>query len=138
METSVELVHLAILKDAATIANRTVMQLGVIGPQRPLAAGERFNPEARKKRSRFVAGEVYRADPIRSRKGGLCLSVDPSVVEGMTDAEVAHLHEIGVEAVKQAIAKNKHLFVGLILGDARKGNNYFDRFLAPGEQKRLF
>ena len=37
-----------------------------------------------------------------------------------------------------AIVENKEGLAGLIVGDAKNGLDYFDRFVAPGEQKELF
>ena len=99
-------VHLDILRDAEIIANRLYEE----------------------SRSGFGQGQIFRADPIQSTKGGLCLSIDEVVAESLDQDEVVEAHQIGVEAIRQSILKNYESFVGLILGDARNGRNYFDRF----------
>jgi hypothetical protein len=38
---------------------------------------------------------------------------------------IEQMREIAVDAVRQALVEEKDLFVGLILGEARKGRNYF-------------
>ncbi len=39
-----------------------------------------------------------------------------------------HMDSIGREAIQKAIQEKAHLLVGLILGEARQGRNYFDHF----------
>lgn len=114
--TTPELVHLAILKDAAQIANDLA------------GADERLE--------KITPGMgVFKPAPLQSKRGGLALSIDP----GWRGKELRVLNEIGVQAVRQSILKNPREFVGLILGHARKGVNYFDRFqYAVGDQMELF
>lgn len=38
------------------------------------------------------------------------------------------MRQIGVEAVKSSIVQNKELFVGMMLGEAKQGRQYFERF----------
>lgn len=67
---------------------------------------------------------VYGVFTPKRRKLGLTIdefaSDDPQLLE--------QLHTIGVQAVKQALIQRPDLTVGLIVGDARNGNNYFDRW----------
>jgi hypothetical protein len=133
--TTVDLVHLAILKDAEEIANRRFAEEFNIDVDSPWKPG-RFSAENRGD-VRFAAGRIFRADPIRSDMGGLCLSVDEATIIAASDEQVDRIHQIGTEAIRDAIIINSNSFIGLILGDARQGNNYFDRY--PQEaQTRLF
>lgn len=116
--TTVELVHAAILRDAAEIANSQVDQT-----KKNPSTG-RFRPE---KRHAF-GGQVFRADQIRSRKGGLALSIEEGIVSTLTKEEINNLRQIGQAAIQQAISKNQRAFVGMIVGEAREGRNYFDRY----------
>lgn len=136
METNRDLVHLAILKDAAEIANQ----------QFALEYGSDADP-ARWKRGRFekppheretiVYGDLFRPDPIQSEKGGLCLSIDPRIAQGMPPEQRKRVHEIGRNAIKQSLVKNRQVFIGLIIGEARAGRNYFDNF-DQQDQLRFF
>lgn len=136
METSLELVHLAILQDAADIANRRAREVFAdLAPKQSYRPG-RFNPEMRAKRKFY--GDIFRADPAQSERGGLCLSMDPKLVETLDDDTLVSLHRIGRQAMRDAISKNGSIFIGLILGEARAGNNYFDRYIDPGQQINLF
>jgi hypothetical protein len=102
----IEDVHRAILRDAAMIANQKLITIDL---------------------GRTFAGELFRADPIRSDKGGLCLSLEEQV-RSLDPEQIQTLHQIGAQAIHQALLRNKDKFIGLVLGDARQGRNYFDRF----------
>jgi hypothetical protein len=116
--TSPELVHLAILKDAAEIASVE-------------AVNDARLPE-------IVGGAVFSATPLRSRRGGLALSLTRGM-ERLPAEKRTILNEIAVRAVKRSILKNQREFVGLIIGHARQGANYFDRFkYQVGDQMELF
>lgn len=116
--TSPELVHLAILKDAADIANER-------------AVADSRLPEV-------VSGQIFRPAPLRSRRGGLALSLTAGF-ERLPPAKLRLLHEIGSQGVRESILKNKREFVGLILGHARQGVNYFDRYkYQVGDQTEMF
>lgn len=121
--TTVELVHSAILRDAVDIANAEVASRFVVPPTHQ-AAGTRFSARNRRR----FGGMVFRPDPIRSRRGGLALTIEQSVMVGLSDEEKAELRAIGRRAIHKAIKRNKRAFVGLIIGKARKGENYFDRY----------
>jgi hypothetical protein len=136
VETTVDLVHLAILKDAADIANRKIAEAGVVGTRAQPRAGQRFDAEARKKRR--PQGQVFRPDPIQSHRGGLCLSLDPMITEKLDYVSLLQLHEIGRNAIREAIMLNRNAFAGLIVGETRAGRNYFDRFHATGDQMTIF
>lgn len=83
-------------------------------------------------------GRAYRADPIQSERGGLCLTFDPSFTMSRSPEQIERLHDIGRRAIKQALVKNHDQFVGVILGEARAGRNYFERFESDDHQYRLF
>lgn len=58
------------------------------------------------------------------REGGLA-SFEPAERK-----EIAlRMERIAKESVRQSLADNADLFVGVILGEARKGRNYFDNFV---------
>jgi hypothetical protein len=95
----VEDVHYELSRRAADIANRN------------LAVDPRIPPQ-------FINIFI----PDGHRRIGLTFA------EGMTlldDSTLGAVQEIGRRAVKQALAENPDLFVGVILGEARKGRNYF-------------
>jgi hypothetical protein len=131
METTVDQVHLAILQDAAHEANRRWEEMFGIDDIAPtnIGPGQRFNAAARAARGRaWARGEVFRADPIQSTKGGLCLSVNESVTLTMTPEDIQELHRVGRDAIQWSLVKNKDKFMGLIVGEAKQGRDYFARF----------
>lgn len=135
MDTTLDFVHLAILKDAAQIANEAYF--AEFDPAKPQAwRPGRFKAPPGERRT-MAFGEVFRADPVQSEKGGLTLSVDRHIFERLDSEQQFRIREIGKSAIKQSIIKNKNSFVGLILGEARQGRNYFDRF-NQSDQLRLF
>ena len=125
----IEYVQHMILIEAAEVANRKAAQ------EQDIEKGG-FVPT--EDRTGFVSGEIFRPDPVQSRKGGLCLSIDPIVFDAYPKTMQARLREIGREAMKEALVNNQEQFVGLILGEARQGRNYFDRFVIENQQIRLF
>jgi UDP-N-acetyl-D-mannosaminuronate dehydrogenase len=129
MEYQVEEVHHIILIDAAEIANRMAAQEQGIEKAGIVPTEDRMS---------FVSGEIFRPDPGRSRKGGLCLSIDPFVFDAYPEPMQTRLREIGREAMKEALVKNQFQLVGLMLGEARQGRNYFDRFILENQQTRIF
>ena len=129
-------VHHHILFTAADIANRRFKELDFISPSsNQTNLFETIDKELAKRGTMLT--DIYRADPIQSEKGGLCLSIDPKVYETIPTELRDDVHRIGREAIKQALIENQKQFVGLILGEARQGRNYFDRF-DPPDQGRLF
>lgn len=125
---TVEEVHEVILETAAQIANQKVSEVNDL-----------FKGFGVTLKNSLASGFIFRADSIRSEKGGLCLSVDEIVTKGMEDEEIAILHAIGVEAIKESIVStHSEKFVGMILGEAKKHHNYFDRFVDSGTQLSLF
>jgi hypothetical protein len=77
-------------------------------------------------------GSPFREAEVKSTKGGLCLDYDEGLLILSPEEERERVQEvmtrIGTDAILQALSEKKDLFVGLILGEARKGRNYFDRF----------
>lgn len=134
--TTPELVHLAILKDAEDIANRRFAEEFDIGADSPWRPGRFSAPPGERDRA-FASGRIYRADSARSEKGGLCLSVDEVTINAADQDKIDRIHQIGMEAIHESILLNRNSFVGLIIGEAREGRNYFDRFPSEG-QTRLF
>jgi hypothetical protein len=116
---SIEFVHEQILHDAANIANQR------------LETEEDFE--------RYY-GEVFRPDAAERDDGlgGLALVLDESITRTLPAEKILRLHQIGTAAIRQAILRNHQGFAGAIVGLARKGENYFDRFVRPGEQRSLF
>jgi len=86
--------------------------------------------------SSYVAGDVFHPSQSQSLKGGLCLEIDPGIVRALSPELMQELRELMVKSLQKAIIKNKEQFVGLILGEARQGRIYFDRF--PQGDPRLF
>lgn len=127
MDTTVELAQLGILKDAAQIANQMYQQEFDPGVQPTAWRPGRFKAPPRE-REAFIFGDVFRPDPIQSEKGGLTLTIDPHLIQHLSVQQQNRLREIGRTALRKAIIKNKETFVGIILGEARAGRNYFDRF----------
>lgn len=135
---TVEEVHQTILETAASIANRALIEQNDPSRQSYLP-GERFNVDARRERGGLTSGQIFRADPVQSTRGGLCLSLDELTTKGKTKQEVLELHAIGIAAIHEAITRwHPDLFAGLILGEAKEGRNYFDRFNDEHQQYRLF
>lgn len=113
---SVEEVHMLLLHEAADWANREYQVRDQTGE---------------------APGEIFAPNPLASEKGGLCLTLDPAFVATRTPVQLEDLHELGSEAIQRALADHRDIFVGLIVGEARQGRNYFDRFNSD-PQLRLF
>lgn len=91
-------VYQEISEEAASIANAAAKNKGVLP---------------------FGVHGVFEAVPRK-----LSLSIN----EFITDPElIEQLREIGFAAMHQALIERPDLTVGLILGDARMGNNHFER-----------
>lgn len=128
-------IHASILRDAADIANKQIAEKGLEPPPPAfVAAGTRFRPGRPRG---WAAGQIYRPDQDASKLGGLCLTIDPRWTQNAPPEVVAYLHAIGKAAIHQAIVQRGPLFVGLILGEMRRGHNYFDRFAEPGTQLKM-
>jgi hypothetical protein len=119
----VEYVHHLILLDAEDIANQE------------LALASANNVDLS---DYFGTSQIFKADPLLSEKGGLCLSVDPIHTMGRSPEVLSILHEIGRKAIRKSLLKNQEQFVGLILGHARLGENYFSRFPDEHGQFKMF
>lgn len=104
--------HDTILKDAARIAN----------------ADTRLPPEVLTQTK-----TPFHDANWRSSDNYLTISYIYGVLEVIEDPgrkeQVAEtMRQIAVDAVQKALIANQDLFVGLILGLGRKGENYFERF----------
>lgn len=65
--------------------------------------------------------------PGHEQRYSLVMTWDPGV--SFSDVEIIkQLHVKGKSALHQSIKQNEKIFVGLVLGLARKGENYFDIF----------
>lgn len=145
--TTVEEVHALILRRACEIANQRWAQTGGKGredrqgrdqlgqfsaplPSRAYEPGERFNVAKRRARNpqNIAQGEVFRPDAVKSQKGGLAISVDPMVTHDMTKEEVRELHDLARVSMRRSVKENERLVAGIVVGEARKGRNYFNRF----------
>ena len=123
-DVEVELVQHMILFEAADIANKRLM----------IAAGV----EGGLLDDDFLQGEIFRADPVRSQSGGYCLSLDSSATVGRSPELIEALHEIGRGAIFEALTQNRERLVGLIIGEAKMGRDYFARFPTNDGQLKLF
>jgi hypothetical protein len=119
----VDYVHHMILAEAADAANRELL----------LATQDDRNWS-----DHFDTTDIFRADPVASDLGGLCLSIDPLHTMGRPQEILVELHKIGERAIFKSLLDHKDQFVGLILGHARIGRNYFDRWPDNNGQLRLF
>ena len=89
----------------------------------------------------YATGELYREATLASTQGGLCIIYEDSLMyrNGQLDPDLeVILQRIGADAIPQALIEKGDLFVGLIVADARKGQNYFRRFGNEGDQMGLF
>jgi hypothetical protein len=111
MDISVEYAHHVIIGDAEDIANHEIQALG-------------WN----------VSGKLFRFDPAQSERAGLTMSMDKVIAETLTEDQIKQARAIGLKAIRQSLIKNKEGFVGLIVGDARQGRNYFDRYKTEEER----
>jgi hypothetical protein len=104
--TKVEEVHEKICEDASWIANELIDYDTRIG--------------------RKWKGYVIRNDsPYNDGKLSLAISAEfysaPDRVKG-------YYREHSIAAIRKSILQNKDLFAGMILGEARAGRNYFNRW----------
>lgn len=111
----IKTVHEKILRDAEDLANQRV-QLEL-----------------------DISGKIFRGDPVQSQSGGLTLSIDELIERSIEEeSKIAYIYEIGSWALEEAVYNNQEIWVAMIFHEAHKGRNYFDRFLTPGEQTKLF
>jgi hypothetical protein len=108
-QTSVEGVHEQIGLYAAQLANDAV-------PRYPALA--KYAPSGRATIFEYVTERIG---------GGLGLTL-VSGYEQLPPADLNVLRKIGVAAIHKALIDRKDLFVGLVIGEARQGRNYFDRY----------
>jgi hypothetical protein len=121
-QTTVPAVHDVIVQHAADLANRKLRSLD--SPPYPLVPGsDPFRPvtamEGHGKLSLMVDADTQRLTPEQRERFDKVTNV------------------IAVEAIQQALLDKQDLFVGLIVGSARAGRNYFDYF-DDNDQQRLF
>lgn len=104
-DTSVAEVHHRICDDAIEIANRKVAALDI---------------------PRKWQGQVFENMSDYSN-GNLALGIRPEY-QGAPDRIRKQYLPIARQAVQQAIANNSNVWAGAILGEAKQGRNYFDRW----------
>ncbi len=117
--TTIEGIHKVILRTAAGIANRDIVN----------------HPEL----AEFQVGgtgEVFFEATNRSTGGGLALGIEPGFLQA-DPKKVTKLRQVGLSAIKQAIRQHPDLFGSLILGEAKQGRNYFDRFKSNSQVKSI-
>jgi hypothetical protein len=137
MPMDVELVHRALMEDAARVANDLIQaesDLIRLLPENKnqYPTGGRFDPKTRKKRY-AVAGQFYRPDPGRTGRGGITLSLDESV-KYLPPETIERIHWIANQGIRAAIKMNPDKIGYLIVADAFDGVNYFDRFADAHQQ----
>lgn len=102
---TVEEAHMTILETAATLAS------GYASDLLPYSDGDIFRP--------YVLGSQTK----------LRLQYAPEVLNGMTQQQRVDTHArlrlIAKRAVAEALVEHGELFVGIILGYAKQGHNYF-------------
>jgi hypothetical protein len=119
----VEYVHDMILAEAANIANQDLLTI----TQNDKDWSRHFNTT-----------DIFDGDTASSQLGGLCLTIDPIHTKGRPPEVISSLHDIGRKAVHKSLLKHQDQFVGLILGHARLGLSYFDRWPDHTGQLKLF
>ena len=108
--------HQTIAHDAADLANQH--------PDKHPQFNFTATPTNSDKTERGVDGISMEWD----REGGL-RNFDPVERQEIT----ARMEQIARDAVRQSLIDNQDLFVGVILGEARQGRNYFDNFRNPNQ-----
>lgn len=103
--------HEKILKDAADIANHRAIEVMV--QELPNVSSDT---------------RVFEEANNRSGPSRLTLVMNETLIASLSIDLQQRLRSIASQALREAIGKNKELFVGLILGQARQGRNYFDQF----------
>lgn len=106
LNTSVAEIHYLISEDAAWIANQLIYE-------------DRYIPK-KWKGYVFMNASPYSQD-------GLTIEVAGGY-QGAPARVKSRYQKHGKLAIQQAIVKNKNEFVGLILGEAKAGRNYFMRW----------
>lgn len=95
-------------------------------------AAELANRDPALPRAVYPSGEAFFPTPHRSRKGGLCLSYDPLALAGLKGSErgrfVRLMRGIGTRAMNRTLRENADVIARLVVGEARAGRNYLDRF----------
>jgi hypothetical protein len=104
--TTIAGAHRAIARAAAELANQDPRLPGLVG----LAGGEVFS------------------EASHGRMGGLTIEYPPLLGEGKDDDWRAAMSEIGRDAFLKVLSAHRGLIVGLVLGEARHGRNYFHGF----------
>lgn len=136
---SVDVIHARIMGRAQELANQRWSEHSGI-PEIPARyrVGERFKAPPGKRRQLGHSGNVFRYDAVQSKRGGLTLSLEENFDANLTPEQRQRAWAIGAQAIEDSLIEHQEEWVAGILQDALNGTNYFDRFIAAGEQSRLF
>ncbi|WP_028058424.1 hypothetical protein [Candidatus Solirubrobacter pratensis] len=113
--TTIAEVHAVISRHAAEIANRDPRLLGLVEH----------------------ASNVWREASVKSEVvpgRGLCVEYDAALLYGNNRKWRQAMRQIGHDAMRQAVVEKDYLLVGLIVGEARNGRNYFSNYAANREE----
>lgn len=95
------------------------------------------NQDVRKDPRFTFTGASYQSKQVEEGMEGLCIEWDPSQAHlefepGDRDQVQQVMSEIGHDAIIAAVHANQELFVGVMLGEARQGRDYFKNFIRNG------
>lgn len=110
MKTTLE-IHTSIATGAAFLANRDVQ----------------YSPQYQSILAITLGNEVYRPSSEDTLERSISLTWDQALDQSPPEV-IDELRRVGEQAIHDSIVENKDLFVGLILGHARNGDNYFELF----------
>lgn len=129
-ELTVDLIHAKIMGYAEDLANQRYTSVVDEQAEAVYTPGQRFNapPGQRKPRLGVASGKVFRYDAIRSKHGGLTLSLAENVDNIITDEQREQLWEVGAQAIEDALLEYEDMWITAVLQDALAGANYFKRF----------
>lgn len=113
-ETSVDEIHEIICQSAAALASKRAEDDPRVQEAFPGLSGQIFHEATR-----------------RSHSGGLAIAFQEGLELGPPEG-VARLRQIAADAIRESLIRNQDLFVGLIVGQARHGTDYFRRFGESG------
>jgi hypothetical protein len=136
---NVEVVHAKIMGRAQELANqRWFEHAGTVEMPARYRAGERFKAPPGKRYQLGSSGTVFRYDAAQTKRGGLTLSLEENFDATLTEEQRQYAWQVGAQAIEDSLMEHQEEWVAGILQDALSGTNYFDRFIAAGEQSRLF
>lgn len=104
MMTTVEAVHLQLAEKAAELANVWAIEAGLVEAGHP---------------------PFY---PVKRSGRAISLGIEEAIAEGRDEQWYEAIHQVAYDAAHTAIESHADLVVGLVLGCARKGINYFEEY----------